>query len=108
MASLQQRSGSYRVIFRHRGQQHFVTIGRVSRQEAEAKAAQVEYLLLRLKQHLIELPAGVDIVDFVQFDGKPPAPDAAPAQRQLTLVAFRNRYLETHRQSLEERTIDTT
>jgi hypothetical protein len=35
MASLQQRSGSYRVIFRHRGKQHFVTTGQVSAQQAK-------------------------------------------------------------------------
>jgi hypothetical protein len=53
MASLQERNGAYRFIFRHHGKQHFVAIGKVSRREAGAKAAQVEYLLLRLKQRLI-------------------------------------------------------
>jgi hypothetical protein len=63
MASLQQRNGSFRVIFRHRGKQHFVPIGKVSAEEAGAKAAQVEYLLLRLGQRLIDLPPGVDIAE---------------------------------------------
>ncbi len=83
MASLQQRAGTYRVIFRFHGKQHFVMIGKVSLQEAEAKSAQVEYLLMRLKQGLIELPPGIDIVEFVQHDGKPPAPatPSAPAAR---------------------------
>ncbi|MHC5539147.1 hypothetical protein ACYOEI_13095 [Singulisphaera rosea] len=40
MASLQDRSGSYRFIFRYHGKQPFVTIGKVSLEEAEAKAAQ--------------------------------------------------------------------
>jgi len=70
MASLQQRNGSYRVIFRHHGKQHFVPIGKVSAEEAGAKAAQVEYLLLRLDQRLIELPPGVDIAEFVRFSGE--------------------------------------
>ena len=108
MASLQERNGSYRCIFRYRGKQHFVAIGRVSRDEAEAKSAQVEYLLLRLRQRLIELPPGVAIVEFVQFDGKPPARDAAaPVLPRLTLAAFRDRYLETYRESLEDRSIET-
>ena len=47
-------------------------LGRVSEVEANVKAAQVGYLLLRLKQRLIELPPGVGIVDFVRYDGKPP------------------------------------
>jgi hypothetical protein len=42
-------------------QQHFVPIGRVSAEEAKAKAAQVEYLLLRLGQRLIDLPPVVDV-----------------------------------------------
>src|SRR5690348_7546938 len=74
MAGLQQRSGSYRVIFRYHGKQHTLHLGEVSKKEAEAKSAQVDYLLLRLKQRLIEVPAGIGIVDFVQYDGKPPAP----------------------------------
>jgi hypothetical protein len=73
MASLQQRSGTYRVIFRFHGKQHFVLIGRVSPAEAEAKAAQIEYLLMRLKQGLIGLPPGIDIAEFVQDDGKTPS-----------------------------------
>ena len=109
MASLQQRNGSFRFIFRHRGKQHFVTIGKVSREEAEAKAAQVQYLLMRLKQRLIDLPAGVDIVDFVSNDGKPPIPPAGDTivAKALTLAAFRDRYFQTHQESLEERTLNT-
>src|SRR3954471_24719260 len=108
MASLQERSGSYRFIFRFRGKQHFVTIGKVSRAEAEAKAAQVEYLLLRLKQGLIELPPGVAIVPFLQGNGKVAvAKDgslATPAS--VTLGSLRDRYLETHGNgTLEERTL---
>lgn len=80
MASLQQHNGSYRVIFRNRGKQHCVPIGKVSAEEAKAKAAQVEYLLLRLEQRLIELPPEVDIAEFVRFDGKPPPGAVTPAR----------------------------
>jgi integrase len=109
MASLQQRNGNFRFIFRHRGKQHFVTIEKVSHEEAQAKAAQVQYLLLRLKQRLIDLPAGVDIVDFVSNDGRPPVPPAGNnvVTRALSLAAFRDRYSQTHQKSLEERTLDT-
>ena len=63
---------------------------------------------MRLKQRLIELPHGFDIVEFVQFDGKPPADlQEVPAEsRELTLAGFRDRYLATHRDSLEDRTIE--
>ena len=52
MAALQERNGSYRVIFNYRGKQRAFTLGRVSEAEAKAKAAQVDYLLMRLKQGL--------------------------------------------------------
>jgi ribosomal protein S4E len=70
MASIQNRNDSYRVIFKHHGQQHFVPLGKVSEHEAEARSVQVECLLIRIKQGLIELLAGVGIV---LSDGKPPA-----------------------------------
>ena len=63
---------------------------------------------MRLKQQLIEVPPGLSVVEFVQFDGKPPADlRAVPAEsRQLTLADFRDRYMATHRDSLEDRTIE--
>jgi hypothetical protein len=78
MASLHERTGTFRVIFRFHGKQHFASIGQVSKEEAEAKAAHVDYLLMRLKQGLIELPPGVGIVELVQHDGKPPASAVGP------------------------------
>ena len=44
-------------------------------------------------QRLIELPLGVDIVEFVQFDGKPPADvqEVSAESRELTLTGFRDR-----------------
>jgi hypothetical protein len=56
MASVQLRGGTYRVIFRFHGKQHLLMIGKVTPEEAEAKAAQVNYLLMRIKQGLLELP----------------------------------------------------
>jgi integrase len=88
MAAIEERSGRYRIHFRYHGKQH--------------------YLLMRLKQRLIELPPGVDIVEFVQFDGKPPADlqEVSVESRELTLAGFRDRYLATHSESLEDRTIE--
>jgi len=74
MAGLQVRGGSYRISFRYRGKHLFVTLGKVSEEEARAKAAQADYLLLRLKQRLIALPPGVGIVDFIRYDGRTPVP----------------------------------
>jgi len=48
MAGLQDRNGSYRIIFRYHGKQHAFTIGTVTEREAENWAAQVDQLLLRI------------------------------------------------------------
>jgi hypothetical protein len=40
MAGLQERKGSYRINLRYHGKHHFVTLGKVSEQEAHAKSAQ--------------------------------------------------------------------
>jgi hypothetical protein len=82
MAALQNRNGSYRVLFEYQRKQRAFTIGRVSESEARAKAAQVEYLLLRLNQRLIELPPGIGIVEYVRHDGKPPVGTEAIPERR--------------------------
>jgi integrase len=78
MAGIQDRNGSFRAIFRHGGRQHSVPLGKVSRQEAEARAGAIDLLLLRLRQGLLAVPEGVTIEAFILADGKPEPP--APAQ----------------------------
>lgn len=110
MASIQERTGTFRVIFRFHGKQHFVSIGQVSKEEAEAKAAHVDYLLMRLKQGLIELPPGVGIVEFVQHDGKPPAAatPVSASRKTLTLGVLRDRFHETRETGREASTLYTS
>jgi integrase len=98
MASLQERNGSYRVLFPFHGKLHSFTIGQVKPDEAENKARQVDYLLMRLKQKLVQLPPGIDIVEFLRHDGKPPAtvprlPDSP--RKSVTLSHLKDRYLGT-------------
>src|SRR3954453_22487651 len=69
MAWVRFRSGSFQVNFRFQGKERNFTLGPVPQAEADAKAANVDYLLLRLKQGLVELPAGVDVVSFVEQAG---------------------------------------
>jgi integrase len=107
MASLQKKGNGWYCQFLHHGKRHTFAVGAVAEEEAKAKAAQVDYLLLRLKQRLIELPAGVGIVEFIQHDGKPPTNALAiPERLALTLADFLARYLATNRPSLEARTIE--
>jgi integrase len=109
MAALQNRNGSFRVFFEYQRKQRVFTIGRVTEAEARLKADQVDYLLMRLGQGLIELPPGIGIVEFVRQDGKvilTKDGTVAPVAK-LTLGSLRDRYLETHGNgTLEERTLD--
>lgn len=105
MANLQQRNGSYRIRFRHDGKLQTFTLGEVDQDEAENKAKQVDYLLMRLKQGLVTIPAGVDVVDFIRFDGKPPA--SQPVATRTTLGTLRDRYIKTNEASLETNSLGT-
>ncbi|HUY87555.1 MAG TPA: site-specific integrase [Pirellulales bacterium] len=110
MATLQERNGSFRILFVYHGKRETFTLGRVARDEAESKASQVEYLLMRLKQGLISIPPATGIVDFLLYDGKS-APGPAPIEadsKAITLARLREKYLATHEASLEPSTIATT
>jgi integrase len=104
MAGLQFRNGSYRIIFRYQGKQHAFTLGEVSPDEADAKAAHVDYLLMRLKQKLTTLPAGMSIIDYLQFDGQEPVAVELVSEK-ISLKTLRERYLSTHENSLEKSTV---
>jgi len=110
MASVQERNGSFRLIFRHHGKQYFLKIGKVTEDEAKAKAAQAEYLLLRLSQRLIDIPPGMDVAEFIQFDGKVPVNDVEevePVAKNTTLATLRDQYLKTHARAHEKTTQKT-
>jgi integrase len=98
MASIQHKGESFYCQFLYHGKRHTFAIGKVTEAEAVAKAQQVGYLLMRLKQQLVHLPAGTDIVTFVQFDGTPP-PNATPLPDQprkpSTLAHLKDKYLAT-------------
>jgi integrase len=104
MASLQSRNGSWRVLFRHRGQQHTFWLGSVEEQEARATAAKVDYWLMRLKQNLVHLPPRCDVVTFVKHDGRPPE-HAISETKGLTLGELRDKYLPSQAKKLEETTL---
>ena len=107
MASVQKKGKGWYCQFVYHGKRHTVSIGRVSENEARATSDQVNYLLMRLRQRLIELPPGVDIREFLQRDGQASAPAFTPAQTgELTLGEFRDRYIATNRDSQEKRSMD--
>src|SRR4051812_14584370 len=96
MASIQKRNDSFKLTFYHHGKRHYVTLGKVSEQEAEAKAAQVDYLMLRVKQGLVEIPPGVPVEEFILADGKIKEPDKVRPEA-MSLATLKDRYLATHR-----------
>ncbi|HEY4309326.1 MAG TPA: tyrosine-type recombinase/integrase [Pirellulales bacterium] len=95
MAALQLRSGAYRVLFRYLGQQHQLSIGEVPESEALLWKARVEFLLTRLKQRLVEVPPGCTIVQFIQYDGKPPADLTTDVRKDTTFSELRDSYVTT-------------
>ncbi|MBI1349291.1 tyrosine-type recombinase/integrase [bacterium] len=104
MASLQQKGNGWYCQFLFQKKRYTFSLGPVSSTEAETKASQVDYLLLRLKQHLAVLPPGVGIVEYVQFDGRIVPPES-PAAEALPLSMLREKYLATHEASLEPSTL---
>src|SRR4051794_3404877 len=102
MASLQIRNGSYKLTFCYHGKRHYLTLGKVSEEEAEAKSAAVDYLMLRIRQGLVEVPPGVPVEEFVLADGKVKAPEKARAEA-INLAKLRDRYLATHRNGAMEK-----
>lgn len=105
MASLQLRGDSWRVLFNYNGKQHSFPIGPVDSVEAASWKGKVEHLLMRLKQHLLDLPVGCDIVTFLQHDGKPPTAPAVPAKKPITLGELSDEYLQLHAKLLDPRTV---
>ena len=94
MASLQERNGSYRVLFCHHGKLHAFTIGKVERDEAENKARQVDYLLMRLKQRLLVLPEGNQPLKLARLPIPPLRPGWPPlayGDRRLNQASFTSR-----------------
>ena len=72
-----------------------MTIGEVDQTEAQGVKARHEYLLRLLKQRLLTLPPGMDIVTFLRHDGKPPETTTESGAPAMTFAQFRDDYLKT-------------
>jgi integrase len=67
-----------------------------------------QYLLMRLKQGLLGLPPAMDVVAFLQHDGKPPPLTHQPRGRACTFAEARDAYLRTRSNgSVEASTLAT-
>src|SRR5712692_9381084 len=108
MAALQNRNGSWRVIFWYKWQQHAFTVGEVKPADASVHKASTEELLRLLKRNLIDVPSGCPIEQFMFHRGKPPEHAAAAAadRRELTLAGLREAYFRSQEKKLEQTTLD--
>lgn len=108
MATIQERNHHFRALFCYRGKRHTLNLGEVSRREAEAKGDQIDYLLLRLKQRLLEVPPHVTIEEFLLHDGQVRQPEKAAEGKPVTFDVFKDKYLNTHRNgAMEEGSLKT-
>jgi hypothetical protein len=90
MASVHQKGKAWHCQFVYHGARHTFSLGKVSQEEVETRANQVDYLLMRLKQNLLHVPPSMNIVTFIEFDGKPP--ETLSDDEILTLACLRDRY----------------
>jgi hypothetical protein len=109
MATNQVRNQSYRILFLYHSKRYTLKLSKVSRDAAESKANQIDYLLMRIKQKLLALPPGVSVQEFMLHDGKSPQPEpVAPNTPQLSLGQLKEKYLSTHRNgALEQNSLGT-
>lgn len=70
MASLENRNGSYRVVFRYAGRKFSRSLETSHLIEARASVARLEDNLRRLELGLLLLPEGVDLAAFLLSDGR--------------------------------------
>ncbi len=115
IATIQLRGKTWRVIFSHDRQLHFLTIGKVSETEAKQWKSRVELLLMRLKQRFVEIPAGVTIADFVLHDGKLHSkapiqmqPTESPISKRDALSTLKDAYGDTVKEGHKAITIPAT
>jgi integrase len=95
MASIQKKGDAWYCQFLYRRQRHTFAVGEVDEGEARAVAAKVGYLLMRLKQNLLDVPPGCDIVTFVRFDGKPPMDKPHLTSKEHIFEEVRDQFLKT-------------
>lgn len=102
MASIENRNGSWRVVFRYQGEKRYFTIGDVSASDAATFRASTEELLRLLTRNLVSVPIGCSIEEFMFHRGKPPK----PTRNEVTLTELREAYLTSQEKKLEQTTLE--
>jgi hypothetical protein len=90
MAWLEQRSGLYRVAFRHGGRKLHYSVGTDDKKEAKACLSRLEENLRLVERGRLEVPPGADLPVFLVTDGKL---NSKPViEQSLTLAEVFERY----------------
>ncbi len=117
MAFLERRGDWFRLIFQYDGRRFTHSLHTQDEKLAATLKGSVEKTLLQLQQHLLVVPEGTDLKEFVLSGGqvaKPTPPPELPKEERarpepVTFGRFRDRYLDTLSiGAVEESTYDTT
>jgi integrase len=106
VASLQKKVDSWHLQFLYKSQRRTWVLGKVADDEALAMKGKAEERLMRIRQGFLSVPAGMDIIDFLASDGKPPQHHTPP--NEVTFADLRDAYLKSHGNgTVEKNTFDT-
>jgi integrase len=107
MASLETRSGRYRIAFRHGGRKFHYSLKTADRKEAEGSLARLEENLRLLERGRLQPPPDADLPTFLLSDGKASAKPQVGAA-VLTLQGLCERYAAVHSNgAMERNSLDT-
>ena len=92
MASLEQRNGTYRIIFRYGGQKYSRSLKTTNKRSADLALAQLEDRLRRADLGTLTLPPGADVASILLSSGK--STKKAVAQKRCLLGAILDQYID--------------
>jgi integrase len=106
MAGVRKKGDAFYCTFRFHRRRYYFAVGKVTEDQARAKAAEVDETLALIERGRLEVPAGVRLEEFVAAGGKVPAVSARP--ETVTAGQLFDRYLATHANgTLEENSLGT-
>jgi integrase len=118
MAFVEKRGQWYRVVFRHEGQRYTHTLKTQDQEIADGILGGVQKTLMLLKQHVLRIPVGADVLEFVLSGGQVqepsrelsevPAAGDSPSATPITLQQLQTHYVATLEiGSVEANSLDT-
>src|SRR5437870_3465400 len=105
MAFVEKRGQWHRIIFRYAGSRYAHTLKTKDRTVAEGLKGGVERTLMLLEQHVLQVPAGSDVLAFILSNGEVEKPAAGNgdggvgggrAAAPISLRELKDRYVQTH------------